>query len=65
MATVGVISDFANRSKFSNVMEFSGILKPIDTAWLPTISIDQFIERSQKLRRELDTLAHKAKAVQP
>jgi pSer/pThr/pTyr-binding forkhead associated (FHA) protein len=65
MAAVGVISDFANRSKFSNVMEFSAILKPIDTAWLPTISIDQFIERSQELRRELDTLAHKGKAVQP
>ena len=62
---VSVISDFAGRSKFSNVMEFSGVLKPIDAAWLPTISIDQFIEDTQKLKRDLDALAHKAKPAQP
>ncbi|MGH7855170.1 MAG: FHA domain-containing protein [Candidatus Binatia bacterium] len=66
-AIVGVsaISDFASRSKFSNAMEFTGILKPLDAAWLPAITIDDFIERSQKLKRELDTLAQKAKAAQP
>ena len=65
MAGVSAISDFAGRSKFSNAMEFSGIVKPIDAAWLPTISIDQFIDRSQKLKQELDTLAQKARAAQP
>jgi len=65
MAGVSVISDFASRSKFSNVMEFSGIVKPIEAAWLPTISMDQFIDRSQKLKQELDTLAQKAKAARP
>jgi hypothetical protein len=65
MAGVSVISDFASRSKFSNIMEFSGIVKPIDAAWLPTISIDQFIDRSQKLKQELDALAQKAKATRP
>jgi hypothetical protein len=66
-AIVGVsaISDYANRSKFSNVMEFTGIVKPIDAAWLPTISVDEFLDRSEKLKKELDVLAEKAKAVQP
>ena len=65
MAGVGVISDFASRSKFSNVMEFTGIVKPLDAAWLPTISIDQFIDRSQSLKQNLDALAQKARAPQP
>lgn len=66
-AIVGVsaIADFAGRSKFSNAMEFTGILKPLDAAWLPSITIEEFIERSQKLRQELDALAQKAKATQP
>jgi hypothetical protein len=46
-------------------MEFSGILKPLDAAWLPAITIDEFIERSQKLKVELDTLAQKAKTARP
>jgi hypothetical protein len=60
-----VISDFASRSKFSNVMEFSAIVKPLDAAWLPTISMDQFIDRSQVIKQELGALAQKAKAAQP
>lgn len=62
---INVISDLASRSKFSNVMEFSGVLKPIDSAWLPTISIDQFIDNTQELKGELNALAQKAKSVQP
>jgi hypothetical protein len=46
-------------------MEFTGILKPLDAAWLPSISIDEFISRSQELRQELDALAQKAKIAQP
>ena len=66
-AVVGVsfISDYAGRSKFSNVMEFTGIVKPLDTSWLPTIGIERFIDNSQKLKLELDTLAQKAKVTQP
>ena len=65
MAGVSAISDFASRSKFSNTMDFNGILKPIDAAWLPTITIDQFIERSQRLKQDLDALAQKARVAQP
>ena len=66
-AIVGVsaIADYAGRSKFSNAMDFTGVLKPFDAAWLPAITIDEFIDRSQKLRPELDALAQKAKAAQP
>jgi len=62
---VSAVSNLAGRSKFSNVMEFSGVLKPIDSIWLPAISIDQFIVNTQKLKGELDALAQKAKSVQP
>jgi hypothetical protein len=65
IAGVSAISDFASRSRFSNVMEFTGIVKPIDAALLPTISIDQYIERSRKLQQDLDTLVQKARATQP
>ena len=65
MVGVNAITDFAGRSKFSNVMEFTAVLKPIDAAWVPAISIDQFIDRSQKLKNELDALAQKARATQP
>lgn len=63
--SVSAVSDFASRSKFSNVMEFSGVLKPIDAELLPTVSVDQFIDDTQKLKRELDALAQKAKPAQP
>ena len=62
---LSLIIDFANRSKFSNVMEYTGIVKPIDAALLPSSSIDQFIENTQKLKKELDGLAQKARATQP
>ncbi len=59
------ILDVASRSKFSNVMEFSSVLKPIEADLVPTISIDQFINNTQKLKPELDALAQKARPVQP
>jgi len=62
-ALIGIsfISDYANRSKFSNVMEFTGIVKPLDAAWVPTISVDRFIETSQRLKSDLERLAQKSK----
>jgi hypothetical protein len=67
VAAVGAswIWDYAGRSKFSNVMEFTGIVKPLDAALLPTVDIERFIDNSQKLRTDLDALAQKAKASQP
>jgi hypothetical protein len=62
---LSLIIDFANRSKFSNVMEYTGIVKPIDAAWLPSTSVNQFIENTGKLKKELDLLAQKARATQP
>ncbi|HEY1233787.1 MAG TPA: FHA domain-containing protein [Candidatus Binatia bacterium] len=66
-ALIGIsfISDYANRSKFSNLMEFTGIVKPLDAAWVPTISVEQFIDSSQKLKKDLETLAQKSKPAQP
>lgn len=66
VAVVGMntISYFAARSKFSNVMEYTGVLKPIDAALLPATSVDQFIAGSQKIKTDLEKLAHKAKASQ-
>lgn len=59
--SISTISDMAGRSKFSNVMEFSGVLKPIDAVWLPTVSVERFFGDTQKLKRELGALAQKAK----
>jgi hypothetical protein len=66
-ALIGIsfISDYANRSKFSNVMEFTGNVKPLDATWVPSMSVDRFIENSQKLKKDLETLAQKSKAAQP
>ncbi|HEY7218758.1 MAG TPA: FHA domain-containing protein [Candidatus Binatia bacterium] len=62
---VSVLSDYAGRSKFSNVMEFNGVVKPLDAAWVPSTSVDRFIEASQRLKTDLDALAQKARAAQP
>lgn len=62
---LSVVIDYAGRSRFSNVMEYTGIVKPLDAAWLPATSIDQFVENGDKLKKELDTLAQKARATQP
>lgn len=61
----GVIADYAGRHTFTTVMEYSGIIKALDSNWLPAVSIDQFIGDSQKIKKEIDTLAHKAKSLQP
>jgi hypothetical protein len=67
VAVVGTsaISDFAARSKFSTVMEYTGVLKPVDAAWVPSESIEQFVAQSAKLKKDLDALTKKAKAGQP
>ena len=67
IAVVGMntISYFAARSRFSTVMEYTGVLKPIDTSLLPATSVDQFVAGSQKIRSDLERLALKAKASQP
>ena len=62
---LSLVIDFASRSRFSNVMEYTGIVKPIDAAWLPSTSVDQFVENTQKIKKELDLLAQKARATQP
>jgi pSer/pThr/pTyr-binding forkhead associated (FHA) protein len=67
IAVVGMntISYFAARSRFSTVMEYTGVLKPIDAALLPATSVDHFIAGSQKIKSELEGLALKAKVSQP
>jgi hypothetical protein len=65
-AVVGMnaISDYAARSKFSTVMDYNGILKPVDANFLPATSVEQFFTNSQRLKTDLDSLARKAKATQ-
>jgi len=65
MVGMNAITDYAARSKFSTVMDYNGLLKPIDTGLLPATSMEQFFQDSQKLKTELDNLARKAKAAQP
>lgn len=58
------ISDYAARNKFSTIMEYTGVVKPIDAAWVPATSVDEFLLSSEKLKKELDGLTKKAKASQ-
>lgn len=58
------ISDYAARSKFSTIMEYTGVVKPIDAAWVPATSVEDFVASSDKLKKELDGLSKKAKALQ-
>ena len=61
----GVIADYAARHTFTTAMEYSGVIKAVDSRWLPAVSIDQFIADSKKIKKELDALAQKAKPAQP
>ena len=61
----GAIADYAARNTFNTAMEYSGVIKAVDSRWLPTVSIDQFIANSQKVKRELEALAQKTKPAQP
>ncbi|MGZ8465432.1 MAG: FHA domain-containing protein [Candidatus Binatia bacterium] len=58
------ISDFAARSKFSTIMDYTGVVKPIDAAWVPATSVEEFVASSEKLKKDLDSLTKKAKALQ-
>ena len=65
VVSMNAISYFAARSRFSTVMEYNGVLKPIDAAWVPTVSADQFMEASNTLKEKLDRLAEKANRSKP
>lgn len=66
-ASIGfsVVLDVAARSKFSTAMEYSGIVKPVDSVWVPSVSVDAFIGDSEKLKTDLNALAQKSRAAQP
>jgi hypothetical protein len=67
LAVLGInaISDYAARSKFSTVMDYNGVLKPLDASVVPAVSMEQFFAGSEKLKTALDGLAQKARATQP
>jgi hypothetical protein len=62
---LGVVTEYASREKFSTVMDYSGMVKPIDTRLLPASALDGFMRRTQSMKKELDQLAQKAKSAQP
>ena len=62
---VGVINDYVNRDKFSTAMDYSGIVKPVEERFVPAVSVERFLSRTQAMKKELDLLAQKAKAAQP
>lgn len=64
MVGSSAISDFAARSRFSTVMEYTGVLKPIDAALVPATSVEGFFASSENLKKDLDGLTKKAKALQ-
>jgi len=62
---LSLIVDVAGRGKFSNVMEYSAVVKPIHAALVPAISTDRFMKEAAQLKEELDGLAQKANSGRP
>lgn len=61
----GVVTDFAARDAFTTSMEYSGALKPLDSRWLPAVSVDHFIAESERVKTELKELVEKARPAPP
>jgi hypothetical protein len=53
---IGAIVTLAERESFSDVPSFSGVLKPLPTALLPTIDVDEFGRLAEELVGEVDAL---------
>jgi hypothetical protein len=60
-----VIADYAARHTFTTAMEYSAVIKALDSSWLPAVTIDEFVADGQKVKKEIATLAHKARPAQP
>lgn len=67
LAAIGfsVVLDIAARAKFSTVMEYSGVIKPMESAWIPALAIERFIGDSGRLKNDLDALAQRAGGAKP
>ena len=61
----GAIAEYAGRDTFSIEMEYSAIVKPIDSRWAPSVSLDEFLGNTDKLKKELEAMAQKARPAQP
>ena len=42
--------------EFTDVPEFAGVTKPLDARWVPTMSVEEFVEDADDLREEVDEL---------
>ena len=59
---VGGAAALAKDEVFSDVPEFSGVLKPLPAAWLPAATVDEFGAAMREVRREADEAAREADA---
>ncbi len=60
----GVVAEYAGRDAFSTVMDYSAVIKPLESRFVSSVSIDEFLGHTDNLRKELDALAQKARPVQ-
>jgi hypothetical protein len=61
----GMIAEYAGRDTFSTVMDYSGVMKPVESRFVPTVSIDEFLANTEKLKQDLEALAQRARPAQP
>jgi pSer/pThr/pTyr-binding forkhead associated (FHA) protein len=61
----GVIAEYAGRDTFNTAMDYSGVIKAVDSRLLPAVSIDEFLHSTGKLKKDLEALAQKARPAQP
>jgi hypothetical protein len=61
----GIIAEYAGRDTFNTAMDYSAVIKAIDPRLVPTVSIDEFLANAEKVKKDLEALAQKAKPAQP
>jgi hypothetical protein len=61
----GAIAEYAGRDTFSTEMEYSAMIKPLDARWVPTVSVDEFLAHTAKVKKDLEGLAQKVRPAQP
>lgn len=54
---IGGLAALTEEDSFSDVPTFSGVVKPVGSAWLPTASVEEFGNVMETLKQEVDEMA--------
>jgi pSer/pThr/pTyr-binding forkhead associated (FHA) protein len=54
---IGGLATLAEEDSFTDIPTFSGVVKPVGSAWLPTASVDEFGSVMETLKQQVDDMA--------